>query len=168
MSHAASSFLNQPLRTEAQARAAQDQAEQERRRRLDQHGAAFCRKVLAGAFERVYQTNGSYRLREIQSGAWLDDLTTADSVTHRDAPASSPLPASKGAPQVPPITKRTHKLIVARRSGYAAALCDLSRWIAEAAMSRRMDAYTLNALNDQIAKLAQPAKTATSSPQQRR
>lgn len=163
MTAAASSFLNRPLRTESQARAAHEQAERERHRRLEHHGAAFCRKVLAGAFERVYQADGSYRLREIQSGNWLENLPATDLVPCQNLASPSTLPPAQHAPPVTAISKRAQKIIAARRFGYTAALRDLSSWISEAALSPRMDASTLNVLNDQIAKLSNRAKTGTSS-----
>ena len=45
--------------------------------RLADHGAAFYRRIIEGAFERIYQPDGSYRLREIESGLFLEDLTMA-------------------------------------------------------------------------------------------
>ena len=164
MTDAASSFLNRPLRSESQARAAHEQAEQERHRRLEHHGAAFCRKVLAGAFERVYQADGSYRLREIQSGTWLENLPATGPVTCQNPPSPPALSPANNAPPATAISKRTRKIAAARRLGYTAALRDLSCWIAEAAISPRMDANTLNVLNDHIAKLSNRAKTTDSFP----
>lgn len=42
--------------------------------RLADHGAVFYRSILDGAFERVYRPDGSYRLREIGSGLFLDEV----------------------------------------------------------------------------------------------
>ena len=166
MADAASSFLNLPLRTESQAQAVRAQAEQERHRRLEQHGAAFCHRVLAGAFERVYQADGSYRLREIQSGAWLEDLPAADLATCQNPISPPALPPVNDAPSAAVISKpapsrQALKIMAARHFGYAAALRDLSHWISEAAISPRMDANTLGVLNDHIAKLSNQAKTTT-------
>lgn len=50
-------------RSEAEARADIERDRlAERRRRLEQHGVKFCREVLDGAFERVYQPDGKYVL----------------------------------------------------------------------------------------------------------
>lgn len=160
MTDAASSFLNRPLRSESEARAALQQAEQERLHRLEHHGAAFCRAVLAGAFERVYQADGSYRLREIQSGVWLENLPPTARISLRPPSSPSPLSQRQAPAPVAEIPKRTPKVIAARRLGYTAALRDLSCWISQVATSPRMDANTLNVLNDHIAKLSKRAKAA--------
>ena len=55
--------------------AARRRAAGELRERLADHGAAFYRMILQGAFERIYQPDGSYRLREIGSGLFLEELT---------------------------------------------------------------------------------------------
>lgn len=171
MADAASSFLNQSLRSERQARLAREQAEQERRRRLEHHGSAFCRRILAGAFERIYQADGSYRLRDIHTGAWLEDLPATDVRSEQDpTPSALPLastlpPAIKspdGQTRSPADSPRhTQRVVAARQIGYVTALRDVARWISAAATKPRMDAVTLAALNDQIARLSSRAQTAT-------
>lgn len=171
MPDAASSFLNQPLRSESQARAARELAQQEHRRRLEQHGTGFCRKVLAGAFERVYQADGSYRLRDIQSGAWLEDLPPTAPASHtKEEPSPVPPTALSltaaspaGAPSMTGPPSAAQKITAARQFGYASALRDLSHWISDAAGRPRLDADTLAALNDQIAHLSRRAERATIS-----
>lgn len=70
-----------PLSSETAAgepeEASRADAEQDRQLRLDDHGAVFYRLILEGAFERVYRPDGSYRLREIGSGLFLEDLDAA-------------------------------------------------------------------------------------------
>lgn len=167
MPDAASSFLNQPRRTEQQARNARAQAEQECRHRLERHGTAFCRRVLAGAFERVYQADGSYRLREIQSGAWLEDLPPADRAPGQNPTPPSAFPLASEAPPAGPLSTTdppnspSRDIAAARHYGYAAALRDMARWISEAAGKPHLDAETLAALIDQIAQLSSRAETAT-------
>lgn len=57
---AGSPYLNLPLRTEEQAC-----ADIERKRRLEEHGAKFCRQILDGAFTREYRPDGSYKLTPV-------------------------------------------------------------------------------------------------------
>lgn len=144
MTDAASPFLNLPLRTEHAAEAAR-----ERQRRLQHHGAAFCRHILDGAYERVDQPDGGYRLRDVATGHWMDEGTSpGDAMSHLDAARTAT--ATPGT--VPETT-------IACRLGYQTALRDITRWISRAAVEPRMHAETLAALNAQISLLAdRPAK----------
>lgn len=140
MTQATSPFLNQPPRSEQQARIDQERiaAEQdcmERQRRLDDHGATFCRAILDGAFERVYGPDGSYVLRQI--------VTMQDGF---ERPAAFTPESTAG-----------HEIM---RSGYTAALRDLSSWVSVAAVEACMDATTLAALNSEIARLSRGLNTA--------
>jgi hypothetical protein len=63
--------------------AARLRAARELQDRLADHGATFYRRIIQGAFERIYQPDGSYRLREIGSGLFLEDLTTAEGERRR-------------------------------------------------------------------------------------
>lgn len=156
MTDASSPFLNIPPRSENEARVAHEQTERERRRRLEQHGADFCRRILDGAYERIYQPDGGYRLREIATGAWLDDPPSRD-VTISNMPSSTAGAACSPAssPVAVPDT-----IVAARRFGYGAALRDMTRWISGAAIEPCMHADTLAALNAQISALADHAATA--------
>ncbi len=146
MTDAASPFLNLPLRTEREAQAAR-----ERRRRLDHHGAAFCRRILDGAYGRVDQPDGDYRLREVATGRWIDDETAAHAASQDGAAATmrTRTDATPAAPMMAP-----DMTLAACRIGYQAALRDIARWISTAAIEPRMHAETLAALNAQIAALA--------------
>lgn len=137
--------------TEDEARVACQQTERERRRRLEDHGADFCRKILDGAFERVYQTDGSYRLREASTGAWIEERLYNDA----KPPVAAPAPTSLEAAAADPARGSSDiAILVARQYGYRAALRDVARWISMAAIEPRMHADTLSALNAQITALA--------------
>lgn len=155
MTDAASPFLNLPLRTEREAQAAR-----ERQRRLDHHGAAFCRRILDGAYERVDQPDGGYRLREVVTGRWIDDKTLAGETSADGASASeatslataSQTDVARTGPASPIAVPAT--ALAACRLGYQAALRDIAYWISTAVVEPRMHAETLAALNAQIAALA--------------
>ena len=168
MPDAASSFLNQSPRSQQQARDARVQPEQERRQRLERHGSDFCHRVLAGAFERIYQADGSFRLREIQSGIWLEDLPL-DGVT--DAPGFPPSPLANAAapqsesrpgrrPSAMPPGSPAAMIEAAQRLGYARALRELAHWISAVATQSRIDARTLAALNEQLSQMSGSGRTA--------
>lgn len=132
MSRATSSFLDRPLRSEGQARAelgGREQTGRERQRRLDEHGTSFCRTILDGAFERDYLSDGSYALR--------DNHATRNQ-TRTDDPLDDVAMSRSGAMRV----------------GYAAALRELSCWIAAVAGEPAMDTATLTALNREITRLS--------------
>jgi hypothetical protein len=79
---AASPYLNLPLRAEADARTARRWTATERQRRLEHHGTAFCRRILDGAFERVYQPDGNYRLHEVATGNRLQERFDGEPLCH--------------------------------------------------------------------------------------
>ena len=149
MTDATSPFLNQPLRTETDARVACEQTERERQRRLEQHGAAFCRQILDGAFERIYQPDGSYRLREVATGAWLVEQPL-DHVATTEAKLVTAEPSTA----VSAVALSDPIILAARRYGYRAALRDVTQWISVAAIEPRMHADTLAELNVQITALS--------------
>lgn len=144
MTDAASPFLNLPLRTEQEA-----QATRERQRHLEHHGAAFCRHILDGAYERVDQPDGGYRLREVVTGDWIDETSPGGAVSRSDVGRTVPT-----SPMTVPETT-----LAACRLGYQTALRDITHWISSAAIEPRMHAETLAALNAQISLLVdRPAK----------
>lgn len=156
MTDAASPFLNLPLRPEREAQAAREQ-----QRRLEHHGAAFCRQVLDGAFERIDQPDGGYRLRAVATGHWVDDETSlAASATHEaPRPASAERRNIAQTALASPISVPA-TAVAACRLGYQTALRDIAHWISTAAVEPRMHAETLAALNTQISLLAdRPART---------
>lgn len=153
MTDAASSFLNLPLRSEREARLAREQSERERQRRLERHGAAFCRQILDGAYERVDQPDGGYRLRNVGTGRWIEEETAGDDAIAQRPPSTTDL--ARVAPSAP--SAEPDVLIAACHIGYRAALRDVARWISTAAIEPRMHAGTLAALNAQIANLSDHA-----------
>lgn len=147
MADATSPFLNKRLRSLEQAsadiaRRGADQAKAERLRRLQDHGATFGRVILDGAFERVYEPDGTYRLQPV-AGLPSDE---------------HPLPGPSGSARTDTTPPSTHPGPTgtdgARHSGYCAALRDVSRWVAAVAMESRMDSGTLTALNVEIERLS--------------
>lgn len=157
MADATSPFLNKPLRSREQAsadiaRRGAEQAETERLRRLSDHGATFGRMILDGAFERVYEPDGSYQLQPVmRRGAPGHPMPGDGGSRPLDgaAPAAHPAPAKSDAGTL-------------RYSGYCAALRDISCWVAAVAMQPRMDSGTLAALNTEIARLSQRGNAAAS------
>jgi hypothetical protein len=149
MADAMSPFLNKPVRTREQAcadiaRRGAEQANTERLRRLRDHGAAFGRTILDGAFERIYEPDGSYQLRPVGRSGSHEHPTPGDG-------DSVPVDAAPHAARPKPSTTDA----IMRYSGYCAALRDISCWIAAIAMESRMDTGTLAALNTEIARLSQ-------------
>lgn len=167
MADAASPLLNQLPRSEQQAHDTRVKVEQERRERLALHGGDFCNRVLAGAFERVYRHDGSFRLREIQTGVWVEDLPpngVADSCGLPSSTQASPTPRSelRLEPQSAAMTPGSPATMIeaAQRTGYALALRELAHWISAAATKPRMDTMTLAALNAQITRMSGCERTA--------
>jgi hypothetical protein len=149
MADATSPFLNKPLRSRKQAtadiaRRGAEQAKAERLSRLQNHGATFARVILEGAFERIYEPDGSYRLQPVAQGELSEHPLPADDKTKLDP---APLAAC-------PKTVITDDASV-RHSGYCTALRDISCWVAAIAMKTGMDSDTLAALNVEIARLSQ-------------
>lgn len=150
MAHATSPFLNKPLRTREQAsadiaRRGAEQAKAERLRRLQDHGAAFGRMILDGAFERVYEPDGSYCLHPVAQRGSPEHPAPGEGKTgpvDTAPPAAHPKSSTAGDATV-------------RRSGYCAALRDIACWVAAVAMECRMDSGTLAALNMEIERLSQ-------------
>jgi hypothetical protein len=125
------------------ARQGAEQAKTERLRRLRDHGAVFGRMILDGAFERIYEPDGSYRLRPVgHTGSPEHPMPGEGESVQADAP-----------PAAPPKPSVTDDAVV-RSSGYCAALRDVSCWVAAVAMEPRMDAGTLAALNTEIERLS--------------
>lgn len=155
MADATSPFLNKPLRSREQANAdiarrGAEQAKTERLRRLRDHGATFGRMILDGAFERVYEPDGSYQLRPVgQSGSHGRPRPGAGDSGPLDAPplAAHPSPTNSEA-------------AILRYSGYCAALRDISYWVAAVAMKPCMDSGTLATLNTEIERLSQRGNAA--------
>lgn len=146
---ATSPFLNKPLRTHQQAsadiaRSGLEQAKAERLCRLHEHGASFSRIILDGAFERVYEADGSYRLQPVGQDPLQPPSGPGATET---APAAVPRPAP--SPAVPPQDQ-----VAVHQSGYYDALRDISCWVAVVALRPRMDCTTLAALNREIERLS--------------
>lgn len=153
MTDAVSPFLNLPLRSEREAQLAREQSERERQRRLERHGAAFCRQILDGAYERVDQPDGSYRLRSVATGRWIEEETAVDdSAAQGTSPITDLGQVAVSAPVAMP-----DDLIAACHVGYRAALRDVAHWISIAAIEPRLHAGTLAAVNAQIANLSDHA-----------
>ena len=149
MTDAVSPFLNLPLRSEREAQLAREQSERERQRRLERHGAAFCRQILDGAYERVDRPDGGYRLRSVATGHWIEEETAVDDTT---LPTTDFPQIAVSAPVAVP-----DDLIAACHVGYRAALRDVAHWISIAAIEPRLHAGTLAAVNAQIANLSDHA-----------
>lgn len=163
MADATSPFLNISLRSESQARAdrAREQARVERLRRLQEHGAAFRRIVLDGAFERVPRPDGGYRLRDVRSGLWLDEAATNPIIRSTGTPRPD---SSRSTPLMAPSEPPPGSTAQRSRSSYGAALRDLSCWISLATTKPHMDPDTLAAVNREIARLLCDADRDTARP----
>ncbi len=157
MANATSPFLNKPLCTCEQASAdiarhGAEQANTERWRRLQDHGAAFGRMILDGAFERIYDADGSYRLRPVGHSGPQGHPMPGDG-------DNGPAGAAPLAPHPTPTNIDTDTADP-RYFGYCAALRDISCWVAAVAMESRIDSRTLAALNSEIERLSQRSSAA--------